>query len=285
LKMKSVGLRVLMLIVLLAVLLTALPAMAIESGLLGISIGATPQELMRTYGPAMGVIVAGAGGKPVLNTYLTGEQEILAGLELIPTAAPVAPPGWAKSVLPASLASDQQMWVYRLKGDITAGFLIKGTGEDAAVTDIIAFSLEPNPTVETEGGIRLGDSFAKVLLNYGYPPVLQPYAGRTEAAAPAAPTRALSGGGSPQFGRMGGAMRPGRGGRPAGIGARRGVAAARGTGPVPTLGATATVPTGKTQVAVLNHQPITFSKNCMILYNGLAFTLYDFKVVRVQVTQ
>ncbi|NIM23981.1 MAG: hypothetical protein GTN69_01325, partial [Armatimonadetes bacterium] len=52
--MKPVHLRSLGVMVLLAVLFTSVPAMGIESGLLGVPIGATPQELMHIYGPAMG---------------------------------------------------------------------------------------------------------------------------------------------------------------------------------------------------------------------------------------
>ncbi|NIM05975.1 MAG: hypothetical protein GTO55_06770, partial [Armatimonadetes bacterium] len=53
-RMKPVHLRSLGVMVLLAVLFTSVPAMGIESGLLGVPIGATPQELMHIYGPAMG---------------------------------------------------------------------------------------------------------------------------------------------------------------------------------------------------------------------------------------
>nr|NIM05139.1 hypothetical protein [Armatimonadota bacterium]NIO74919.1 hypothetical protein [Armatimonadota bacterium]NIO96620.1 hypothetical protein [Armatimonadota bacterium] len=258
----------------------------------GVPIGATPQELMHIYGPAMGIVTAGKDGRPALNTLRSAEEEIRAKLLLPVKEGSIAPPGWAKPVLPGKLASDQQMWLYRLKGGLTAGFILKGTGDDALVTDIIAFSLEPDVSVQTERGIKLGDSFSQVVISYDYPSVLQPYlsGGKGEvSAAPAAAGRTLGGGGSPSFRRTGGAMRQpsGRGARGRGGGAARvRGAGARGGGRAGAAGGAATQRTQgqATQVSVLD-KPISFSKHCVIIYDGLVFTLFDFKVVRIHVTE
>jgi len=260
--------------ILAALLLACAPAMGIENGLLGIQIGATPQDLLRTYGPPGGIVISGPGGL-TLNTLRTKDEEMQARLGLIGPIAPAAPPDWARAVLPSSLAADQQMWLYRLKGEVTAGFIIKGNGNDAFTTDIIAASGKPNRSVETERGIHLGDKFSEILISYGYPPLIQPYAGQAQGAPRAAAAAGtLRGAGMPTFGRMG------RSGGPMGAGAM-----ARGAGPVPTLGAAVAPAAGGSQVVVISQQPITFTKHCVIIYDGMVFTLHNFRVVRIQVTE
>jgi len=301
-QVRSLGL--LSLVVLVAVLACA-PVWGIEGGLLGIQIGATPKDLMEAYGPPTGIVLTGPGGL-TLNTMGPGLGEALAaaGLGSAGRTGQPGTPDWARPVWPASLASDQQMWIYRLQGGVSAGFIIKGKGLDASVTDIIAASFKANPRVETEKGIRLGDKFAQVLLNYGYPPLIQPYAAEVQPVA--APARvgaeALAGAGMPTFslpGGPGGPLGPmGPAAGPGMVGQMRGrmmggafmpgvsPGIARGTGPVATLGGTRVVRTTPgAQVIVVNHQPVTFTRHCVILYDGLAFTLYDFKVVRIHVTQ
>ncbi len=261
-------------VIALIALLVVSPAWGVEAGLLGVQIGATPKDLMRTYGAPAGIIVNGPGGL-TLNTMRTGMEGLVSGM-----------PNWARAVWPSGLASDQQMWIYRLKGDLSAGFLIKGQGTEAAVTDIIASSFKPNTKVETEKGIRLGDKFAQVLLNYGYPPIIQPYTAEVaQSAGPISAPTAMGGAGLPTFQIPGGGgpagMMGGGGEQGMGSGGMYGTGAMR---PAPYSGAAAPSSTG-TQVAVVNHQPITFTRHCVILYNGLALTLYDFKVVRIHVSQ
>lgn len=285
--MRLVYSRYLGVLLLLAALLWCVPARAVESGLLGIPIGATPKELMRAYGPPSGVVVPGAGGRPALNSLRSlQEEQLLANLRL--TAAPqtTGVPGWASMILPPTLANDRQMWIYRLKGNLSIGFIIKGNGEEAEVTDIVTASLDPDQRVVTERGIHLGDTFSQILLSYGYPPLIQPFS--VERAGPGTrPVTAAGAGAGPGRGMGGGpGFRGGMGMRPGGAAAPPPAApAGAGAGPLPTFGVTVIRGGATEQVAVVNQQPITFTKHCVILYDGLAFTLYNFKVVRIQITQ
>jgi hypothetical protein len=80
------------------------------------------------------------------------------------------------------------------------------------------------------------------------------------------------------------------GARGAGVGARRATAApARtGRGGLPPLGA---APPGAQQAdiltaqAVVNGQGFTFSRDCILTYEGIAFTLHDMKVNRIHVSE
>jgi hypothetical protein len=240
-------------------LLSSLPGFAAEGGLLGIQIGATPRDLMVSYGVPSGVIFSTGGGLS-LNTMRGGIMQASAN----------TPPEWAKTVWPSRLEADQQMWIYQLKNDLIAGFIVKGAGDAATVTDIIAASFTPNAKVKTEGGITLGDSLSKVLLNYGYPPLIQPFqvGAATRAAAPGAAVG-----------------RPGLGGNKV-PNFNRPDLRSSGTGPVAPMGNTVTPVGGAgTKVVVVDQRPISFSKDCMILYNGISLTLYNFKVVRIHITQ
>jgi len=286
-------------------------ALQLESGLLGIQIDATPRDLTKTYGAPKGIIVPGPGGL-TLNTVRPGMEQLFSELGNVagsPTSQ-VGPPAWATPIWPAGLNANQQMWVYVLQGGTLAGFVIKGSGLDATITDIIAASFKPNAKVVTERKVHLGDSYSRVLLNYGYPPLLQPFSGgTTEAAMPIIPSATpLSAAGLPTFNNVMGGRRAGltgRGGRGRGrmrssegmeqggnmrTGRRAGTPGQRGTigqgqGPVPTLEAPpASVYPGEA-VLVVNQRPVTFTRNCVILYDGLAFTIYNFKVVRIHVTQ
>jgi hypothetical protein len=292
-------------------------ALQLESGLLGIQIDATPRDLTKTYGAPKGIIVPGPGGL-ALNTVRPGMEQLFSELGNVagsPTSQ-VGPPAWATPIWPASLNANQQMWVYVLQGGTLAGFIIKGSGLDATITDIIAASFKPNAKVVTERKVHLGDSYSRVLLNYGYPPLLQPFSGgTTEAAMPIIPSAApLSAAGLPTFnnvigGRRAGLTGPagmtGRGGRGRGrmrsaddmeqggdTGAGRSARTlgqrgtiGRGQGPMPTLGAAPAPVYPGEAVLLVNQRPVTFTRNCVILYDGLAFTIYNFKVVRIHVTQ
>ncbi len=97
-------------------------------------------------------------------------------------------------------------------------------------------------------------------------------------------------------GRRGGrgGMRGGRGmraGSRAGRGAGRGMAGrgrgtrAAGVG-LPPLGAgAAEAEEGLTTTAVVDHQQISFSRDCVMIYEGIAFTLHDMKVYRIHVSE
>jgi hypothetical protein len=84
-------------------------------------------------------------------------------------------------------------------------------------------------------------------------------------------------------GRMGGGMRGRMGGGRAGMrGGARG-----GGGRLPPLGS---APAGGgadqfTATAVANHQAISFSRDCTMVYEGIAFALHDMKVFRIHVSE
>ena len=40
-----------------------------------------------------------------------------------------------------------------------------------------------------------------------------------------------------------------------------------------------------TATAVVNQQAITFSRDCIMIYEGIAFTLHDMKVYRIHVSE
>ena len=87
-------------------------------------------------------------------------------------------------------------------------------------------------------------------------------------------------------GRRGGGMRGGGGGRGGmrGGGARGG--GGRGGG-LPPLGAPTAAGAAEelTAVAVVDHQQISFSRDCVMIYEGIAFTLHDMKVYRIHVSE
>jgi hypothetical protein len=94
--------------------------------------------------------------------------------------------------------------------------------------------------------------------------------------------------------RGGGGMRGGiRGGAPGGMrggpgmrAGRRGGARGRAGG-LPPLGAAAPLGAAEqfTATAVVNHQTVSFSRDCTIVYEGIAFTLHDMKVFRIHVSE
>jgi hypothetical protein len=84
-------------------------------------------------------------------------------------------------------------------------------------------------------------------------------------------------------GMRGGGMRGGRrgGGRGGGM---RGGRAGRTT--LPPLGTAGAGPGEQfTATAVVNHQAITFSRSCLMMYEGIAFTLHDMRVYRIHVSE
>jgi hypothetical protein len=88
-------------------------------------------------------------------------------------------------------------------------------------------------------------------------------------------------------GGRGGGMRGGRGGgMGGGMGGGRGRGMRGGRQQLPPLGTSATEP-GKqlTASAIADRQPISFSRDCIMVYEGLAFTLHDMRVFRIHVSE
>jgi len=83
-------------------------------------------------------------------------------------------------------------------------------------------------------------------------------------------------GGGMRGGMRGGGMR----------GGMRGGARGRG-GSLPPLGAAAAAGAAEqfTATAVVNHQAVSFSRDCTMVYEGIAFTLHDMKVFRIHVSE
>jgi hypothetical protein len=127
--------------------------------------------------------------------------------------------------------------------------------------------------------------------------------GRAEAPDPGATRLAQVGGdgfelvltgapgmrGGRRGGMRGGGMRGGGmrgGGARGGIGGRRGMRGGRaGRGTLPPLGTAATPEEQFTATAVVDHQAVTFSRSCLMIYEGIAFTLHDMKVYRIHVSE
>jgi len=77
----------------------------------------------------------------------------------------------------------------------------------------------------------------------------------------------------------------GAGGRRAGAGGRR--AGAGGRGSLPPLGQQALADTAAalTTTASVNNQAVSFSRDCILTYEGIAFTMHDLRVVRIHVSE
>jgi len=59
-------------------------------------------------------------------------------------------------------------------------------------------------------------------------------------------------------------------------------------GGLPPLGTTAAAPTAAdrfTAQAVVDHASIGFSRDCILTYEGISFTLHDMKVFRIHVSE
>jgi len=61
----------------------------------------------------------------------------------------------------------------------------------------------------------------------------------------------------------------------------------RGGASLPPLGVTPTPAPGEelTATAAVDHQQISFSRDCTMVYEGIAFTLHDMKVYRIHVSE
>jgi hypothetical protein len=94
---------------------------------------------------------------------------------------------------------------------------------------------------------------------------------------------ARSGGGMRGGGMRGGGMRGG------GAAGGRGGGRAGGRGGLPPLGGGAAAPAGAvdrfTAQAVVDHVSVGFSRDCILTYEGIAFTLHDMKVFRIHVSE
>lgn len=254
-----------------------------EGTLGGVRLDSPPSALLRTstYGNPDGVIASGG----VFNTLkVLGPEEVGQG----------GLPHWAYAIRMDGLDASQVIWAYN-RPPAAIGFLITGEGADAHVNGIVASlwkKLTTSSIVETKKGIRLGDSFTKVLLKYGFPQTLAvmsaPIVQQRTTGLGALPAVAGMAGaprlmsGATALGTAGPAMLPS-----AGPSARYGGAAPGGYGRLPP----ATPVVGQSQEAsgqfsgVIMGQSLALSRHMVIGYpeQGLEFALYDMQVVRIQV--
>ena len=257
-----------------------------ESQLAGIRLQERPTVLLRapSYGPPDAVIASGG----VFNTRM-----------LIQTEGG-GPPPWAQAVWVDGLTQGQVVWIYN-RQPVAVAFVITGEGDEAEITDVIVSLWEKmtaSSWAETKKGIRLGDTFMKVMLKYGFPETLSVFQGGATAAPAAGGPGALpAAAGSPMLSMAGGASRFGFRSRN-----RRDeedfgsaptvtpVAPAPGSraGPLPPAAPVA----GPTFVerdghfsGVVMGQQINLSKHMVMGYpqQGIDFYLYDMRVVRIHV--
>jgi hypothetical protein len=269
------------------VLLMAATGAFCEVRLAGIIIGDPPRRLMDSpvYGPPDAILSASGVLNPLKPLPLMGIGAAMSG----------GLPAWAFAVRFQGLAPNQAEWIYN-RDPVAIGFVITGEGLDAQVTSIAVscWRKETQSRVaSTAKGIRLGDTFAKVLLRYGFP--------RSLVVVSVSPVGGMTG------------MLPGRGpgalpspSAPAAPGAREEYMAREiplqalpyGVGPpsapyTPTPGAgpmpltPGSIPMGEAveydgqlQVTLGGVQRV-FSRHMEIGYPGIDFTIHDMKVIRI----
>ena len=257
--------------VLLAALALALwvigPVAAQESGLMGIRLGGRPEDLLNSpqYGVPRILAMPGASGQPVYN--------VLTGTGFPPFGLVAGQPAPAFAMRVPSLPPNSQQWIYPVGSSLYVGVIIRGQERNAVITDIMVFSAEKGDAgkAKTHLGIGLGSSFAQVLGAYDYPPVIEAFGGGASGPAPGAPAAAASTavvGWDPNYTGEDNPSPP-----PAPVAPASPVAAAA---PVaPTGGGT----------FVVHGRPVTFTRNMILTYRGVAFALFDMKVVRVHVSE
>ncbi|MHB0936934.1 MAG: hypothetical protein ACYDCO_11870 [Armatimonadota bacterium] len=241
-------------------------------------------------GPGMGEAAGPAQAENTLIFLYNDQEIVLDGNTKISTGSNVGPgtiPFWAYTVRVARLALDQQELIYRINDTYSLGITITGQGNEARVTDAIACSLKPltywpsDPTrgynranaffadmfffkyadkdaqvaknkrdlyltAGTSKGITIGSRLNDVLLAHKWPSYFIPFT--TEAAAVVT------------FDSKGVKVSEAQGGKSGG-----------GTANF------ATGPTGSLSAG--------FANNCLLFYpdDGLALTLMNFTVVRIQI--
>jgi len=213
------------------------------------------------------------------------DTKVATGSDIVPGALPL----WAYTVRVARLALDQQELIYRLNDTYSLGITISGQGNEARVTDAIACSLKPltywpsdptrvfnraNPFFQdmfyfkyvdkdaliarnksdlylaagTSKGIKIGSKLDEVLKAHKWPSYFIPFTTEAAAVATLDPKGALTKVNEAQGGKSGGGS------------------AEFSSGSAATL-------------------KVNFANNCILLYpdDGLALTLMNFTVVRIQI--
>lgn len=144
-----------------------------ENQLAGVRLSESPKTLLRlrSYGAPDAVIASGG----VFNT----RKLSLAGAG--------GPPHWAQAVWVDGLGANQVVWMYD-RYPVAVAFVITGEGDEAEITDIVVSvwkKMEASSWAVTKKGIRIGDTFLKVVQKYGFPETLVVFQGAS-TGAPAA---------------------------------------------------------------------------------------------------
>jgi hypothetical protein len=251
-----------------------------EGALAGMRVGDPPRRLLDSpiYGPPDAILSSSGILNPTKPLPVTG------------VGAPGANglPAWAFAVRFQGLAANQVEWIYN-RDPVAIGFVLTGEGLDAQVTNIaVAYwrQLKSSNLATTAKDIRLGDSFAKVLLRYGFPRSLVVLTISPVAGAPAAPSGPGQGlGPLPPVSAMGPTFAGDRrfaedeepGVTPSGARPPAGVAPLQ---PGMIQPGAPVEYGGQLQVSLAGVQR-TFSRHLEIGYTGIDFTIYDMKVVRI----
>lgn len=147
---------------LLIVGLTAQARLTAETSLLGVRVLTPVQEVLRRFGnPTMiaSTLVQVRELAPGQQTQLGGEQQGFFGGQ--------PGPGGDFSMGTGQTRTETEMvYVYRVKGGSTYLFQ---ANKDGRVVQISAYGIKPDSRVRTSRGITFGDTYAKVVNQYGYP--------------------------------------------------------------------------------------------------------------------
>lgn len=306
-------------------LVSARPAAALEEGLLGIRIGASYRDVVKRLGNPDGILFSAGGNlmfQTLSPVAPGGLPQFGVGAQAAGAQVPVWVLPLRTAFLDPN--QSQWVYDLRKKSGFAVGVVLSGEGADAVVTDVVASGFPENlknkpQTVRTLRGVVLLSSFSDVLQKYGYPPMAEVYT--PSGAAGGAAGGAGRGGGLRGAGAAGGglggpgggglrgpgagaALRgagapaggPGMGGGGlrgpgAGGGLRAGAGARAGGGGLPPLGAGAARPAAGaaanplSATAVVDNVAVGFSRDCILTYEGIAFTLHDMRVTRIHVSE
>jgi len=214
-----------------------------------------------------------------------------------------AMPLWATLVQLEVYRPDEREWIYRLPGGraILAVAVRGGSLLETSVSQLIFSASDPKHPRSTgldstSAGVRLGSTYAEVLLQHGFPLHTSPFAmtlvmtpamwknpdgsetpvGTEEKPAQRAASTAMAGG-------AGGPPKPT--GALAGAGGQGGSAA--GGGPGLQSGGPGSKPAGEARpeptVHLIIGEPITFSKALLLRYDNMEVALVDLKVSRLHI--
>jgi len=306
-------------------LLSARPAAALEEGLLGIRIGASYRDVVKRLGNPDGILFSAGGNLmfQTLAPVAPGGLPQF-GAQAAAAAVPVWVLPVRTAFLNANQSQwvyDLRQKNGFAVGVVLSGEGADAVVTDVVASGFPQNLKSKPQTVRTQRGVVLLSSFSDVLQKYGYPPMAEVYtpsaasggaAGRAGGAAGAQAGGGLRGPGAGGGLRGGGAAGPQMGGGLRGPGAGGGLRGGGAAGPqmggglrrpgagggpraggggLPPLGAGSArqaggpAPNPLSATAVVNNAAVGFSRDCILTYEGIAFTLHDMRVTRIHVSE